>query len=294
MKFLRAISRFVIGITFVFSGLTKLMDPVGTALKTGEYLGIAGAAPWASGYVVLAVLLSSVELIMGFSLLLGLRMKFFTHLTLFFISFFTILTFYVALFDPVTDCGCFGEALHLSNWETFFKNILLLALVIVLFFQKQKFTPVLPERWEWIVTLSFTAFFVLFSIYSYRHLPQVDLMEYRAGSDLKELSGLYGNNASGMAETVLIYEKDGVEHEFTIENLPDSSYTFVDSRTIGAEDLASRAGFAVSDSSGYVTDSIVSIKGAFFLVTIPFVDFLSAKSTRVITDFCDSVRTNGR
>lgn len=290
MKLLRAIARFLIGITFLFSGLMKLIDPVGTALKTGEYIGIAGAEPWASIYVVFAVLLSSVELLMGFALLLGLRMKFFSHLVLFFISFFTILTFYIALFNPVSDCGCFGEALQLSNWETFLKNLVLLALVIVIFFQKQKFTPVLPERWEWILSIAFFVLFVSFSVYSYRHLPQVDLMEYRAGSDLREMSGLYGSNTSKTPETILIYMKDGVEYEFSIDNLPDSSYIFVDSKTVGVENLMVKAGFAISDSSGYVTDSILNIRGAVFLISVPFVDYLSANRTSIISEFCDSLK----
>ncbi|MBQ2133828.1 MAG: DoxX family protein, partial [Bacteroidales bacterium] len=136
MRILRAICRVVFGILFVFSGFIKAIDPIGSALKIKEYFGAMHLAFMDFLSIPGAILLSTTEFIIGVAILKGLRINLFSKLALWFISFFTLLTLWIYLFNPVSDCGCFGEAIHLSNKATFIKNLVLLAAALVIFLQR--------------------------------------------------------------------------------------------------------------------------------------------------------------
>ncbi|MEF9986533.1 MAG: DoxX family membrane protein [Bacteroidales bacterium] len=138
MHILRAISRVLIGAVFILSGFFKAIDPIGGGLKIKEYL-----AAFHLGFIdfmdiPFAIMLAVAEFIIGVSILKGLRMKFFAIAVFWFMLFFTMLTLYSAIYNPVKDCGCFGEAVHLTNWQTFYKNIVLILAAWILYLQRNR------------------------------------------------------------------------------------------------------------------------------------------------------------
>lgn len=290
MKFLRAISRVIIGLTFLLSGFVKIIDPVGVGLIFEEYFKAAGFGDLHTLALLSGVALSAAEMLLGICILVGIRMRYSASAALFFISFFTVLTLILALFNPVKDCGCFGEAIKLSNWETFYKNIVLLLFAVLLFLQRERYIPVAPPAWEWSFAAVFATGILLLSIYSHRHLPMIDFMEFKSGTNISEKLNFTNSADTPSFETTLIYSKNGKEYEFTVNNLPDSTYTFVDSRTKQRGGGASISDFAISDSEGeYVTDSILSIKGPQFIVSVPYPHRLNEKSHKKIESLKDSL-----
>ncbi len=291
MKLLRAVSRVVIGVTFLLSGFVKIIDPVGVGLIFEEYFKAAGFADLHTLALLSGVVLSTTEMLLGICILVGIRMKYSATAALFFISFFTVLTLILALFNHVKDCGCFGEAIKLTNWETFYKNIVLLLFSLLLFLQRDKYIPVAPPAWEWSFAAVFAAGILLLSNYSYNHLPMIDFMEFKPGTNISEKLNFTNNSETPLFETILIYSKNGKKYEFTIDNLPDSTYTFVDSKTKQRGGESAVTDFAISDSEGeYVTDSILAISGVQFLVSIPYPQRLSEKSLKKIENFKDSLK----
>ncbi|MEZ7954866.1 MAG: UDP-N-acetylmuramate dehydrogenase [Bacteroidales bacterium] len=277
MKIFRAVARVFAGLLFLLAGFLKLADPVGNGLVVSEYLKIIGLTDTETFALILGFLLSVAEALIGISILLGLRMKIASKALLIFTAFFTILTLYLALANPISDCGCFGEAFKLTHWETFFKNIALLAASLIIYFQRDKFIPVAPATWEWGTVTLYTLLLGGTGIFALRHLPLVDFTPFHTGTDLvEELARI---REPGKAEfiTELIYEKEGKREVFTIDEVPDSSWTFIDSRTISGsvERFPSLTDFAVADASGnYVTDSLLSLERVFITV-IPHIDRLS-------------------
>jgi len=287
MRFLRGFARILLGLTFIFSGFTKIIDPVGVGLIFAEYFKIIGLAAAPVICQVMGIVLSSVELLLGISLLLGIRMKVITSVTLILVSFFTIITFFLAIFNPIHDCGCFGEAVKLTNWQSFYKNIILFICALIIYRQRDTFVPIAPNHWEWILVSLYALAVVTVSVRCYRHLPLIDFTDYKAGKDLRENFILQKNENQPVFETVLIYKKGNTIKEFSIENLPDSTWTFVDSRSKKVNNTAEpKSGtFAISDRNGeYITDSILSYKGALFITSIPYLERLDQKTIKKIVE----------
>ena len=285
MKFLRAISRVFAGLVFLLAGFLKLSDPAGNGLVVGEYLKIIGLTDVPDLAFWLGFFLSVAETLIGISILLGLRMKIASKALLAFVSFFTLLTLYLALYNPISDCGCFGEVVKLTNWETLYKNVALFIASLIIYFQRDKFVPLAPAPWEWG---TMALYFVLLSgigLYAYRNLPIIDFTPFHTGTDINEELALVRNPQEAAYITELIYEKEGKREVFSIEELPDSTWTFVDSKTRPAsvERFSSFTDFAVSDSKGgYVTDSLLSLDKIFVTVVPDLTDmseknFLSVK-----------------
>jgi len=292
MNFLRAASRFIVGSVFLFSGFVKIIDPVGVGLIIEEYFKIIGVGNWHTFYLFIGAILSIAEMLLGIGILLGLRMKIMTRGALGFMVFFTILTFLLVLFNPITDCGCFGEAVKLTNLESFIKDLILLSLALVLYLQKDNFIPIAPIKWEWIFTAMFAVFIASLSVYSYRNLPMIDFMEFKIGTNIKERLDFTAESDLKKFETVLVYSKDGKKYEFSINEIPDSTYTFLDSKTVekGKKETLIPMDFAISDNSGiYITDSLLSIKGPLFIATSPFAESLGRRRTARLNELYDSL-----
>ena len=142
MKIIKEFARYVAGALFIFSGIIKVNDPVGTAIKLEEYFQVFASdiAPFFEWFVpaalVLSVVLSVLEVVLGTALVIGYRMKLTAWILLAIIVFFTFLTFYSAYFNKVTDCGCFGDAIKLTPWQSFYKDIILLILIAVIFWKR--------------------------------------------------------------------------------------------------------------------------------------------------------------
>ncbi|MFA6757953.1 MAG: BT_3928 family protein [Bacteroidales bacterium] len=292
MNLLRALVRFLVGFVFLFSGFVKIIDPAGVGLIIEEYFKIVGLGNWHTFYILVGALLSISEMLLGIGILLGLRMKVMIKGALLLMVFFTLLTLYLALFNPITDCGCFGEAVKLTNWETFVKDVVLLLLVLFLFYQKDKFIPIAPPKWEWIFTALFATFLFTLSIYSYRNLPMIDFMEFKVGTNIRERLNFAAKNELQKFETILIYSKEGKEYKFSIDNIPDSTYSFIDSKTVEKSKSSALPpmDFAISNSeNSYITDSILSIEGPLFIATSPFAEAIGKRRSKRLNQLYDSL-----
>jgi uncharacterized membrane protein YphA (DoxX/SURF4 family) len=182
MKALRNIFRVFIGLVFIFSSFVKAVDPLGTAFRIEDYF-IAFGIPWAApASLFLSILLCTLEFITGVSLLLNLWIRKMAWLLLLMMTYFTVLTFIDAMWNLVPDCGCFGDAVKLSNKETFFKNVILMFFVIPVFIWRKKYRSLLPFAGDAALLLLFTAGFAWMSVYSARHLPLIDFMAWKKGN----------------------------------------------------------------------------------------------------------------
>lgn len=232
-KIIAECCRVLLGAVFVFSGTVKAIDPMGGAIKIGDYLTAFGLDKLQSLAVVLSFNLSAIEFTLGVCLLLGVYRRYTTFLTLLMMAFMTPLTLYLALFDPVSDCGCFGDAWILTNWETFFKNIVLLAAAIYVFINNQRLTAFYTYKVYWFVPLFAYIYSIGFAYRNYTHLPVVDFRPYKVGANIPALMAVPEGAPADEYRYSFIYEKDGVKKEFSLDDVPadDSTWTFVDSKT---------------------------------------------------------------
>ncbi|MCD8193449.1 MAG: DoxX family protein [Tannerellaceae bacterium] len=233
-KILTECCRVLVGVTFIFSGFVKAVDPVGGAIKIDEYFASFGLDVLQPLSLLSAINLSAVEFTLGVCLLLGVYRKFTTFLIALFMVFMTPLTLYLAIFNPVSDCGCFGEALVITNWQTFFKNVVLLAAAILLFIRHKQITSFFSNKAYWFVALFAYLFCVAFAYRNYHHLPAFDFRPYKTGNNIPELMEIPDGAPEDEYVYSFIYEKDGVQKEFTLEDYPanDSTWTFVDSKML--------------------------------------------------------------
>lgn len=175
-------SRLFIGFVFVFSGFVKGVDPMGTAFKLQDYFNAYGTT-WANDLALpLSILLCTFEFFIGAALIFSVHIRFTSWLLLITMSFFTLLTFYDALYSPVTDCGCFGDAIKLTNWETFYKNIILMLPTLVVFFRRKNFRPLFNSKLQNISAVLFAALFVWMSVHQYQHEPFIDFRPWKIGN----------------------------------------------------------------------------------------------------------------
>ncbi|SMO41121.1 hypothetical protein SAMN06265379_101607 [Saccharicrinis carchari] len=232
-RFLFVISRIIVGAVFVFSGFVKAVDPVGSAIKFSDYLGSFGMEAVIGVAMPAAFVISALEFLTGLHLLIGIRIKTSSTLALLFMVIFLPLTLGIAIFNPVTDCGCFGDAVKLSNWQTFFKNIVVMLPVLYLFFNRNKFNDNISVFKKLVVTLIFTIGILTVSYYSLQHLPIIDFRPYKIGKNITEGMTIPEGAQQAEYETTFLMEKDGEQKTFTTENYPytDSSWVFIDTHT---------------------------------------------------------------
>jgi uncharacterized membrane protein YphA (DoxX/SURF4 family) len=235
MKILDNFLKYFVGILFIFSGLIKVNDPIGTSIKLKEYFEVFASdfAPFFKVFIpytlVLAVLVVVLEVLLGIAMLLHYRMKLTSWLFLLLIAFFTFLTFYSAYFNKVTECGCFGDAIPLTPWQSFAKDVVLSILVIMIFIRRNHFKPFMKVRTgDIVIGLSFVINIYL-SIHAISHLPYIDFRPYKVGNNIPELMA-----PSEPYRYKYIMEKDGEEFEF--ENYPtDTTYKYKDMIVLNPE-----------------------------------------------------------
>ena len=234
LKLLIIFFRIVIGAIFVFSGFVKGIDLQGSAIKFDDYFVAFGMDFFIPVSLPLATFLVSTEFIIGISLMFGYRTYWGAWGVLLFMAAFTPLTLGLALFNPVSDCGCFGDAIVLTNWQTFWKNVVLMIMVLLIFYHRKKFKPAYHAITDWSILVVIFVLFTGFSLYSYRHLPIIDFRPYNAGTNIPEKMKIPEDAPVDEYETILIYEKNGIRKEFNLENLPwqDSTWSFVEQKSI--------------------------------------------------------------
>ncbi len=235
MRIVRLFSRILLGAVFIFSGFVKAVDPLGSAYKFSDYFHAFGLKFLDGLSLPLGILLPALELALGIMLLLGYRKKIVTWAVTVFMVFFTLLTLVLAIFNPVEDCGCFGDALVLTNWETFFKNVVLMVFVVILFFDRKRECGGGQVAREWIAAALLLMMAIGFSIWNHRHLPLLDFRPYDAGTVIEEEMEIPEGAPTDEYETTLIYrEKEtGKTSRFTLEDYPGdtTAWEFVTSES---------------------------------------------------------------
>lgn len=188
MKILKVVFRLILGIVFTLSGFFKAVDPLGFGYKLTDYFTDAFGMPSLSGIsLILSVLLIAFEFLVGICLIINIKPRLSALVALLFMLVFTPLTLYIAIANPVTDCGCFGDALVIGNWETFIKNIVLLPMSIFLFIGTKGENNTYKPKVDWLIAGLVFLLIILFQFYNLRHLPIIDFRAYKVGANIPEL-----------------------------------------------------------------------------------------------------------
>lgn len=268
MKYLKLFSRTVLGLVFIFSGFVKAVDPLGYTYKIADYFTAFRMDFLEFSALPLSILISCFELLLGITLLLGYRRKISFTVLLWFMLFFTVLTFILAIFNPVSDCGCFGDAWILTNWETFLKNLVLMVFVAILFIRRNTETEKGQAVKEWSILSFIYLGAILFSVWNFRHLPLLDFRAYDVGTVIREEMEIPEDAPIDEYETILVYRNldDGKEHEFSIADYPKDTlrWEFVssESKLLKKGYEAPIHDFAIMDENGYdLVDGILSDPG---------------------------------
>lgn len=278
IRILVNLCRFVVASVLVFSGFVKLIDPWGTYYKIEEVMrGISGLSAAGKFPILgLSVGLSAIELTLGICLLFAIHRRVASRLTAVLLGFFTLLTLWIYTNGSVSDCGCFGDAVVLTNGETFFKNLLLFPAALLVSLRPLCMVRFVSRTNQWIV-VNFT---VLFSIglasWSLYDLPPLDFRPYHIGADLRSGLRQAAEARQPQFETTFIMEKNGKRREFTLDNYPDSTWTFIDSKSVmtdPGEKVELQDFSIVRRSDGEdITQAIVNDKGYTFLLVAPVLE----------------------
>ena len=266
------VCRFVLAVVFIFSGFVKAIDPLGTQYKIQDYLdafGWTGVFPEFVPFVASA-LLGMLEFCLGVYLFFGIRRIIAPRAVVAVMAVMTPLTFWLAWEHPVSDCGCFGDALVLTNWETFGKNVVLLAMSLVVLKCRRRLFPLATTRFDWLIALYGFLYILCMTVYCYRHLPVFDFRPYYVGADIRQGMSIPAGEEPTEFETRFVLQKDGVEKEFTLENYPDSTWTFVDSKTVvikqGYEPPIHDFSMIRYDDGEDITEQVLAGEGYTFLL----------------------------
>lgn len=231
MKNIVTIVRILVGILFIFSGLVKANDPLGLSYKMQEFLELWGLHKFHSWTLLMSVLMNAFEIIAGFALLLGWRIRLFSWLLLLLIVFFTFLTGYTYITGTPKNCGCFGDCLPITSKTSFLKDVVLTILIGFLFWKQNLLQPLFAGRTNTVLMLFITIFSFGFQWYTLNYLPVVDCLPYKKGNNIKEKMQMPANYVPDSTVISFVYKKGGKEVEFTADKFPadfsPDTYEFV-------------------------------------------------------------------
>lgn len=259
MKYLVSISRIFVGVLFIISGFVKLNDPLGFAYKLQEYFGVdvlnlPFLEPYALGIAIMVVVF---EVVLGIFLLIGYKPKFTVWSLLLMIVFFTFLTFYSAYFDKVKDCGCFGDAMPLTPWQSFTKDIILLFFILIIFFGVKHIKPIFSKLGTTIVALLGFVASLSFAYYVLMHLPAIDFRAYKIGDNLQENMKLAPDANKAIIDYEWTYTLNGEEKTITDRGQGPADYDDiigVETKEIQAADLPRIQDFSIESEDEDLTD----------------------------------------
>ena len=270
--------RIIVALTFIFSGFVKAIDPIGLQYKLQDYLGAIGIPGFLPDWMLLimAVLLAAVEFCMGIFMLFAIQRRLISKLIVVFMSIMTLITVWLVVANPVKDCGCFGDALHLTNTETLVKNIILLGCSIVIMRRPLAMFRFISESNQWIV-INYTIVFIFVSSgLSLYYLPLFDFRPYRIGTNIPRGMEIPKDAEQPLFETTFIMEKGGQRKEFTLNDYPDSTWKFIDSKTVQVKEgyIPPIHDFSIADrkTGKDLTDSVLRHKGYTFLLIAPYLE----------------------
>ena len=221
MKLTVNFARVIVGLLFIFSGLIKAIDPLGLSYKMQEFFELWGLHRFNSWTLLMSVLMNAFEIIAGFALLLGWRIKLFSWLLLLLIVFFTFLTGYAYLSGKFKSCGCFGDCIPITSKTSFLKDLLLLALISFLFWKRNLIKPFLAEKITTLAMLVITALSFGIQWYSLTYLPVMDCLPYKKGNNISEKMKMPANAVPDSTVITFVYDKGGQQVEFTADKFPD-------------------------------------------------------------------------
>lgn len=285
MKSLVNIIRVIAGVLFIFSGLVKANDPHGLSYKMQEFFerwAADGFMPslmnWLHQFSLeFSITMIALEIVVGIGLLLGAYRKFFVWITFLLMIFFTWLTGYAALSGKIATCGCFGDCFPLSSMQSFIKDIVLIVLSIMLLFGVRYIKPLFSKGLNNIILALAVIFSFGFQWYVLRKLPVVDCLPFKVGNNVLELRKMPANAIPDKKEYRFIYEKEGRQKEFTIKDLPDSSWTFVSRNDViiekGSNNEPPIKDYILTGASGIdSTEAILSNDADYYLFYVTNID----------------------
>ncbi len=294
-KTLAHIGRIFVGSIFIFSGFVKAVDPLGSTYKFNDYFTAFGT-DWASTAAFsLAIFLALAEFLVGFALMFNLKIRLASLGALIIMLIMTPLTFVLALTNPVHDCGCFGDALILTNWQTFGKNLIILIPTLFLFIKRKKLTSNLKGMEQWLGVVAGIVFISYIMNDAYKHLPQIDFRPYKVGTYIPDAMIVPEGAPSDVWESVFIYEKNGEQQEFVISALPDSTWTFVsaDHKLISKGYEPPIHDFNIIDSEGTeITDIVLASQNYNFLLIAYDMDKMSQEANEKINTLAEFAYNN--
>ena len=269
------VCRFVLAATFIFSGYVKAIDPLGTLYKLKDYaaaMSLNGLLPdWV--LVGVAIALGALEFALGVFMLFAVRRHVVSRITLAFMTAMTVLTLWIFVADPVKDCGCFGDALKLTNGETLLKNIVLIACAALVAWRPVDMARFISRSNQWIVRYYTVAYIVITSIYCLYTLPIFDFRPYHVGMNIKQGMEIPEGAEQPEFESTFLLRKNGETCEFTLDNYPDSTWEYVDTRTVqtkkGYEPPIHDFALTSCDTGEDITEQVLTKKGYTFLLVSP-------------------------
>ena len=274
---------FITGFVFFISGILKLMDPVGTGLIIKEYydfLHISFLEPTAK---VVGAFMALAESLIGTGLITGVWKRNIARAAIALQGFFTLITLILVIFNPPMDCGCFGEAIHLTHKETFIKNLILMGLLLIYYIPARHLEY--TKKRKYISFSIVTASVIMFMIYSWAYMPLVEFTDFTPGSSLKS------GSQEVEYEAVFVYEKDGRQERFSLDNLPDSTWQFVNTETaVKSEGKAGVQSLSFYDAKGEYIDSLATT-GKVLIVSLYNTDISEKKWKRIDTFIKDAEST---
>ena len=269
------VCRFVLAATFIFSGYVKAIDPLGTLYKLKDYaaaMSLNGLLPdWV--LVGVAIALGALEFALGVFMLFAVRRHVVSRITLAFMTAMTVLTLWIFVADPVKDCGCFGDALKLTNGETLLKNIVLIACAALVAWRPTDMARFISRSNQWIVRYYTVAYIVITSVYCLYTLPIFDFRPYHVGMNIKQGMEIPEGAEQPEFESTFLLRKNGETREFTLDNYPDSTWEYVDTRTVqtkkGYEPPIHDFALTSCDTGEDITEQVLTKKGYTFLLVSP-------------------------
>lgn len=253
------VSRILAGGVFTFSGFAKAIDPWGSIFQIEQYLSIWEVQQPRSLVLIITIILCCAEFLLGVSMLFGMYRRSVPKIALIFITFFLILTGYILIYSPVDDCGCFGDALKLSNAATFIKNIILCVLIVCLIIWGKAVRGVYAPMVQWVVGVVSLFYVLLIAVIGYLFQPLLDFRPFKEGSSLIDDS---------VPEIEFIYSKEGKEQIFNQDNLPSErdGWTYIGRR----EKESSVNPLTIENGEGDdVTDEVLTDAGRQLMILIP-------------------------
>lgn len=286
--------RIIVGLLFIISGFAKAIDPWGFIFKIEDYLTAWGMSEPRTITLVIAIAISTYELILGFMILTGCLKRWAPRLLMLSMIVMLPLTAYIWISNPVDDCGCFGELWKISNAATFWKNVFItVALLYLCQFNSRIRRGLYRPAIQWIVVTVVLLYSIIISLYGYNFQPMLDFRPYPVGTNL--YSVLTGGAINDSDDIKMVYQREGKEQEFSIDNLPDSTWTFV--RRIDSEvddDSNLDLGFSILDVDyDDVTDIAINNEGEMLILVIPESDRVDIAYTYATNEMNKAINRSG-